>query len=210
MKTIYFGLLVGCLVTLLLRYKRLPSYCLWFIPLIALGFIAEWMKDAIPYDRNSIQRIYQLLECLLLFCFYHQIFKSRFNKRLTKILYLLFVAIVVFYYEFYRHTLDVRDYFDYTLESFFICLLVSIFFLELLQYRGEMNLATFAAFWINAVNLLFYGGNFFAMALYERIGHSNTSLGKEVLQIPFYLNLFLYSAYLLIFVLARKKDSDVY
>ncbi len=210
MKTIYFGLLASCLITLLLRYRRLPSYCLWFIPLIALGFAAEWMKDALIVYKNIIQRIYQAVECLLLFCFYNDILKKPLNKKVIKILYLLFIAIVVFYYQFYRKTFDIEDYFDYILESFLICLLVSAFFLELLNYRGDMKLLYFAAFGINAANLLFYGGNFFAMAMYEKIHYSNTSLGKQIAQIPFYLNLFLYAAYLAIFILARKKQIHVY
>jgi hypothetical protein len=186
-----------------------PAYCLWFIPLIALGFVTERMKDSFPTWKEIVQRIYQALECLLMFCFYNYILRKPRNKKLIKVLFGLFIVIVVVYYLFYRGSFNVQDYFDYIVESFFICLLVSLFFLELLDYRGSMRLHTFPAFWINAVNLLFYGGNFFAMGLYEKISNADSALSKEMANIPKYLNLVLYAAYLIIFALARKKQNHV-
>jgi hypothetical protein len=204
LKTLYYGLLCLCLVTLLLRYKRLPKYCLWFIPIIALGFITELLKGYFESVSNVIQRVYQAIECLLLLLFYNSILNNLRNKKAIKICYVLFLVVTVCYYVFYKRSFNIKDYFDFIVEAFIIVILVVLFFFELLDYTKEINLLTYSAFWINAVNLIFYAGSFFAMAAYERISKSNSGVSEQLRNIPYYLNLLLYAAYAIIFAKARK------
>jgi hypothetical protein len=204
LKYIYYGLLALCLVTLLLRNKRLPKYCLWFIPIIALAFITELLKGYFESVSNVIQRVYQAMECLLLLLFYNSILENPGNKRAIKISYVFFITLSVFYYLLYKKSFNIIDYFDFIVEAFIIAILVVLFFFELLDYTKEINLLTYAAFWINAVNLIFYAGCFFAMAAYARIDKSNSGLSEQLRNIPHYLNLFMYAAYAIIFAKARK------
>jgi len=204
LKLIYFGLLTLCLVTLLVRYKRIPSYYLWFIPIIASGVLAEWLKDYFYHNKYIIQRIYQPIECLLLLLFYNSILKKQGNKKVIYFSYVFFLIATSCYYLFYKKSFNIEDYFDFIVEVFIIVVLVVLFFFELLDHTKEINLLTYSPFWINAANLIFYSGCFFAMAAYERISKSNSSLSKELVSIPYYLNLFLYAAYAFIFAKAKK------
>jgi hypothetical protein len=204
LKYIYYGLLALCLVTLLLRHKRLPKYCLWFIPIIALALITELLKAYFESISNVIQRVYQAIECLLLLLFYNSILENRGNKRAIKISYVFFIIVTVFYYLLYKKSFNIIDYFDFIVEAFIIVILVVLFFFELLDYNKEINLLAHSAFWINAVNLIFYAGCFFAMAAFERLDRSNSGLSEQLRNIPHYLNLFMYAAYAIIFAKARK------
>jgi hypothetical protein len=201
---IYLGLLALCLVTLLLRYKQLPRYCLWFIPIVFFGLLTEILKDRYPAYENLVQRIYQPVECFLLLCFFNDLLLKRSNKRLIKIGYGLFVFTTVIYYIIVLGTFNKKDYFDFLFEALMVCVLVCLFFLELLDYKGQLELLYFAAFWLNATHLMFYGGNFFAMS-YEQIGRENSTITT----IAHLLNLFLYGSYFCIFALARKKAQHV-
>jgi hypothetical protein len=201
---IYLGLLAACLVTLLLRYTRLPRYCLWFIPIICLGLLTEILKKQYSAYENLVQRIYQPMECFLLLCFFNTLLVKPSNKRITRVGYIAYLITTFLYYTIYLGTFNKKDYFDFLFEALLVCVLVCLFFLELLNYKGQLELVYFAAFWLNATNLMFYGGNFFAMS-YEQIGRENSTITT----IAHLLNLFLYGSYFLIFALARKKAKHV-
>jgi hypothetical protein len=195
---IYLGLLALCLVTLLLRYKQLPRYCLWFIPIIFFALAVEIIKSRYEEFKNILQRVYQAIECLLLFCFFYKLLKKPANKRLIKIGYVAYVITTVLYYSVFAG--DKVYYVDFLIEAFMVCVLVCLFFLELLDHQGQLQLLYFAAFWLNAAHLIFYGGTFFAMS-YEYIGKEKS----YITQIPYYLNIVLYSWYLVTFAFFRKK-----
>lgn len=204
LKTIYYGLLALCLVTLLLRYRKLPKYILWFIPIISVAFASELMTHYFEEYKNLLHRIYQPIECLLLLCFYSELLNKPKNKRFIRLSYLVFLVSCVCFYLLYKRTFNITDYFDFITEAFLICILVALFFFELLDYKEEVNLMKYGAFWINAVHLIFYGGSFFAYAFWGQISQNPTPLGKQLQSIPFFLNLLLYTAYSIIFAFARK------
>jgi hypothetical protein len=206
LKLVYYALLAFCLITLLVRIKKVPAYCFWFVPIIFLGLVHEYLKDYLLDWDNFLTRIYQPLECLLLVLFYNQLLKRKKNKKILFGGYVAYVAIVLSYYSFYRKSFDVGGYFDFALEALLICILVVLFLFELLDYQGDLSLFQFPAFWLNAAHLLFYGGCFFAMSTYEYFQEEpDTRLKTIASHIPYYLNLILYSIYLFIFSTARKE-----
>lgn len=206
MKTIYYLLMISCLVVLLIRLKSLPRYCLWFVPIIFLAIIVETVKDFFFSYKEIAQRIYQGAECLLVLGFFNNLLRKEHNRRLLLLCGIGYVVTVVMYYAFYIGSFNLVDYFDYCLQAFLICVFVCVFFFELLGYRGALNLMEYPAFWINATNFIFYGGCFFAMAMYSKLGGDNKSLGDNLRLIPHYLNILLYSAYLIVFLQAKKRS----
>jgi hypothetical protein len=205
LKFIYYGLLALCLVTLLLRYKKLPGYCLWFIPIIFFALITESVKDYFEEYKTFIQRVYQVSECFLLLCFFNAVFVKQKNKTITWVSFFIYTCLVMVYYsQVVRGFTFAGRFFDLNLEAFIVCILVVLFFFEMMDYKPDVNLSQYGAFWINAANLIFYGGSFFAYAFYDQLAKSTMSLEY----IPKYLNLFLYCAYFLIFALIRKPARN--
>jgi hypothetical protein len=164
----------------------------------------ELLKDYFRSNGNIIQRVGQAVECFFILCFYHQLLKKPANKLLIRIAFVAYTISVLIYYPAFEGSFNVDFHFDYILQSFLVCVLVCLFFFELLDYKGDLALAVYAAFWLNAVHLMFYGGNFFAMALFEKLDKAS-----PLRSIPSYLNLFLYTSYLIIFLSVRKRVHHV-
>ncbi len=211
-KHIYFGLLGICLIALLLRRKKLHSYYLLFIPLLAAGFTTEIFKDVFTEYRYVIQRVYQAIECFLLLMFYYLLTGRPKVKLLIVASYIIYLIATFIHYVVYAQIIDNKDYFDFTIEAFIICVMAALFFFEIMDTNEEMRSVHAGAFYINAVHLLFYGGSFFSMAYYRHIAGDAETPFSLLKTIPHYLNLLLYVVYAGVFagVLALEKKEKQY
>lgn len=203
----YLALQAACLLVLIARHRNVPGYCLWFIPIISIALTHELLAEYAFDKQYYSTRIYQPIECLLLLLFYNNILKERKNKRFLPLVYVAYLVAVLCYYSFYTKNFNVLDYMDFVLEAMIICILVVLFLSETLNYKGELSLFGYPAFWLNAVHLIFYGGCFFSMGAYQAINDSQHELAEIARDIPRYLNLLLYAVYFIVFLTARTEKS---
>lgn len=204
LKIVYYGLLGICLVTLLLNSKRLNKIYYWFIPVIIFAITVQVfeeilrLKDIKGY--NFVFHIYQPVEYSLLALFYHSLIKKSLIKKLILFSVPVMLLFSVFYYSSGSGVFFGADFIDFCIEAFFVCIWVVVFFFELLRSEEDFNLVTYPAFWINAANLLFYGGCLLIMGVYFYLYGRNKILATQLLNINHYLNLVLYCMYIIGFI----------
>jgi hypothetical protein len=204
LKMVYYGLLGVCLVALLFNIKKLNKIYYWFIPLIILGITVQVFGDVLKSrdipGYSFVFHLYQPAEYSLLGMFYYSLINNNIAKKI--ILYSI-AAVVIFsaiYYSVNKQSFWGADFTDFCIEAFFICMWVVVFFMELLRSEENLNLVTYPAFWINAANLLFYGGCLLIMGVYYYLHNRNAALATDLLKINYYLNLILYCMYTIAFL----------
>jgi hypothetical protein len=204
LKIVYYGLLGICLVTLLLNAKKLNKIYYWFIPVIIFAITVQVfeeilrLKDIKGY--SFVFHIYQPVEYSLLALFYYSLIKKPLIKKLILFSVPVMLIFSVSYYSFAGGVFFGADFIDFCVSAFFICIWVVVFFFELLHSEEDFNLVTYPAFWINAANLLFYGGCLLIMGIYFSLYGRNKILATQLLNINHYLNLVLYCMYIIGFI----------
>ena len=204
LKFVYYGLLVICLAALLLNARRLNKIYYWFIPLIIFAITVQVFSEVL--ERHEIKghsfvfHIYQPVEYSLLALFYYSLIKNSTTKKLVLLSVPLVLAFSIFYYSAGSGQFFAGDFTDFCVSAFFICIWVVVFFLELLRSEENLDLTSYPAFWINAANLLFYGGCLLVMGVYFYLNSTNPSLALQLLKINHYLNLVLYCMYFIAFI----------
>jgi len=204
LKMLYYGLLGLCLAALLLNGRRLNKIYYWFIPIIVLAITVQVFEELLKvYEiegHSFVFHIYQPVEYSLLALFYHSLITNPFAKKCILFSVLLVLAFSVIYYSSGKGVFFAGDFLDFCVAAFFICIWVVIFFFELLHTDEDMQLVRYPAFWINAANLLFYGGCLLVMGAYFYLHNTNPPLAKQLLVINHYLNLVLYCMYTIAFI----------
>ena len=204
LKFVYYGLLVICLAALLLNARRLNKIYYWFIPLIILALTVQVFSEVLKWQEikghSFVFHIYQPVEYSLLALFYYSLIKNGIAKKLVLLSIPLMLAFSIFYYSYSSGAFFGDDFSDFCVGAFFICIWVVVFFLELLRSEENLNLVSYPAFWINAANLLFYGGCLLVMGVYFYLNSTNPSLALQLLKINHYLNLILYCMYIIAFI----------
>jgi hypothetical protein len=204
LKMFYYGLLGISLATLLWNIRKLNKIYYWFIPLIVLAITVQVFGDVLK--NNNIQgysfvfHVYQPVEYSLLALFYYSLIS---NKYIKKAILVSIAAVLLFSMIYYsRNPLSFYggDFTDFCLAAFFVCIWVVIFFIELLRSEENLQLTRYPAFWINAANLLFYGGCLMVMGVYFYLHNRNATLAGQLLRINYYLNLILYCMYTIAFI----------
>lgn len=204
LKMVYYGLLGICLVALLFNIKKLNKIYYWFIPLIILGITVQVFGDVLKSREISgysfVFHLYQPAEYSLLAMFYYSLIN---NNLIKKFILGSIAAVVIFsaiYYSVNKQSFWAGDFADFCIAAFFICMWVVFFFVELLRSEENLNLTSYPAFWINAGNLLFYGGCLLIMGVYYYLHNRDAVLAGELLKINYYLNLILYCMYTIAFL----------
>ncbi len=204
LKMIYYGLLGLCLAALLLNTNRLNKVYYWFVPIIIFAITAQVFEEVLKLKdikgHNFVFHIYQPVEYSLLALFYYNIIKNTLIKKLILLSIPIVLIFSIFYYAYGSGQFFKADFIDFFLTAFFICIWVIIFFLELLRSDENLNLTSYPAFWINAANLLFYGGCLLVMGAYYYLYTTNATLANQLLKINHVLNLVLYCMYTIAFI----------
>lgn len=203
-RVIYYGLLGICLVALLLNAKRLNKIYHWFIPLIIFAITVQLLQEILK-QRNItgydfVFHIYQPVEYSLLALFYYYLIRGRLARKLILLSIPLMLAFSIIYYTVGTGVFFGGDFLDFCVCAFFVCIWVIVFFYELLRSDEQFNLINYPAFWVNAANLLFYGGCLLVMGVYFYFLNSAPATAKQLLRINHYLNLVLYSLYIIGFI----------
>lgn len=199
-KSIYYGLLGICLATLLLNSKRLNRIYFWFIPIIIFAITVQASQDILKLQEikgyDFVFHIYQPVEYSLLALFYFQLINNALAKKfiLASIPVVLLFSVV--YYSVGNGVFFGSDFIDFCVCAFFINIWVVIFFIELLRSDEKMALVQYPAFWVNAANMLFYGGCLMIMGVYFSVLNTDPVTAKQLLSVNHYLNLVLYSMYI--------------
>lgn len=203
-KIIYYGLLGICLVALLLNTKKLSRIYYWFVPLIIFAITVQVAQDILRQNKiegyDFVFHIYQPVEYSLLALFYYYTIHNKLVKKLILFSIPLVLLFSVLYYSVGTGVFFGGDFLDFCVCAFFVCIWVTIFFFELLRSDENLNLNTYPAFWVNAANLLFYGGCLMVMGVYFYFLNSNPATAKQLLYVNHYLNLVLYSLYIIGFI----------
>ena len=203
-RLIYYGLLGICLVTLLVNAKNLNKVYYWFIPLIIFAITVQASQHILKQKNiegyDFVFHIYQPVEYSLLALFYYHIIHSKLIKKIILISIPLVMLFSIFYYTLSDGVFFGGDFIDFCVCAFFVCIWVIVFFLELLRSDETLKLVNYPAFWINAANLLFYGGCLMVMGVYFSFLKSDTSTARQLATINHLLNLVLYSLYIIGFI----------
>jgi hypothetical protein len=203
LKYIYYFLILFSFFTLLLNKKRLPSSCIWILLILPAALFSQIIEEVLySHEINSLYLLhsYTILECTLIVFFYYSLFKIVFFKKFALIglgVYLLGTGLYVY---INPKAFGERAFIDMTIQCFFVCILVVLLYIEMLQVKHKIELRYYTAFWLNAVHLIFYGGILFVMGCYYFLNASDPLLAGEFLKINYFLNLFLYSGYTIIFL----------
>lgn len=211
LKVIYYGLLAVSLLTLLSNIRRLNKVYYLFIPLIVLGITVQVFGDVLKnYNIKGysfVFHLYQPAEYSILALFYYSLIRNSLVKKAILVSVAAVVIFSAFYYSLNETSFYGGDFTDFCIAAFFICIWVVVFFIELLQSEENLNLIAYPAFWINAGNLLFYGGCLLIMGVYFYLHNRNATLAAELLKINYYLNLILYCMYTIAFLCPMRKKS---
>jgi hypothetical protein len=208
LKMIYYGLLGLCLIALLFNIRKLGKTYLWFVPLIILALVVQIVDDLLKYydcPRYFLFHIYQPIELLLLSIFYSHTLKGKYARACLLIANVCMIGFVVIYYtmihpaEFYKASFP-----EFSLQSVFMCFFVICFFVQILKVNEVLDLKRYPAFWINAGNLIFYGGCLLVMGLNLYLEKSAPTLASKVISLNYYLNLCLYLFYLYAFLCLKN------
>jgi hypothetical protein len=210
-KMIYYGLLGICLAALLLNARRLNKMYYWFIPLIIFAITVQVFEEVLKHNQihghSFVFHIYQPVEYSLLALFYYSVLQNHFVKKMVLLSVLFVLAFSIFYYSYGNGVFFGGDFSDFCVSAFLICIWVVVFFFELIRSDENFKLANYPAFWINAANLLFYGGCLLVMGAYYYLNSTNPVLANQLLKINHFLNLVLYCMYFIAFIqpLSWKK-----
>lgn len=208
LKMLYYGLLGICLFTLLFNIKKLNRIYYWFIPLIIFAITVQVSEEILRLNNikgNSfVFHIYQPVEYSLLALFYYSLIKHKVVKMMILLSVPAMLFFSIYYYTWGPGLFYGPDFIDFCIEAFFVCIWVVVFFFELLKSEENLKLATYPAFWINAANLLFYGGCLLVMGVYYYLVSRNKTLANQLLYINYYLNLVLYCMYTIAFIQPLK------
>ncbi len=203
-KIVYYGLLGLCLAALLLNSKKLNKIYYLFIPVIIFAITAQVFEEVLKLKdvegHNFIFHIYQPVEYSLLALFYYHLIHSKLTRKLILLSIPLVLLFSIFYYTMGSGVFFGADFVDFCVCAFFICVWVIVFFWELLRSDETLNLVNYPAFWVNGANLLFYGGCLMVMGVYFSFLKSDAVVAKQLLKINHYLNLVLYSMYIIGFI----------
>ncbi len=203
LKYIYYFLIFLSFISLLVNKKRLPNCCRWILLILPAAFFSQIIEEILfKYGLNSLYLLhgYTVLECILMALFYYSLFKIGFFKKFALIGLAVFLSSIGLYFYAHPSGFGERAYIDLTIQCFFVCILVVLLYIEMLQVKHKIELRYYTAFWLNAVHLIFYGGILFVMGCYYFLNASDPVLAGEFLKINYFLNLFLYSGYTIIFL----------
>lgn len=173
------------------------------MPIFPLALFSQIVEDILKaYGINSLYLFhsYTVVECILITLLYYSFFKIGFFKKFAFIGLAVYLLSIGLYFYVHPSGLGESAYIDMTIQCFFVCILVVLLYIEMLQVKHKIELRYYTAFWLNAVHLIFYGGILFVMGCYYFLNASDPVLAGEFLKINYFLNLFLYSGYTIIFL----------
>lgn len=200
-KSIYYGLLGICLAALLLNSKRLNRIYFWFVPIIIFAITVQASQDILKLKEikgyDFVFHIYQPVEYSLLALFYFQLINNALAKKIILASIPVVLLFSVIYYSVGNGVFYGSDFIDFCVCAFFINIWVVIFFIELLRSDEKMALVQYPAFWVNAANMLFYGGCLMIMGVYFSVLNTDPVTARQLLSVNHYLNLVLYSMYII-------------
>lgn len=203
LKNFYYLLIFVSFLVLLINRKRLPYNLIWILALLPLSLFSQIIEDIMDkFGINSryLFHIYTWVECIFLSIFYYSLLKSQLLKKIVLACTLFYIVFILTYFYTSKEILGQTNYLDFTVQCLITCIYVVLLFLEMLKVNYKINLRYYTAFWINASHLIFYGGTLFVMGFYYYLIQSNFDLAKQFIRINHFLNLFLYSAYINIFI----------
>lgn len=203
LKNFYYLLIFVSFLVLLINRKRLPYNLIWILALLPLSLFSQIIEDIMKkYNINSqyLFHLYSWVECIFFSIFYYGLLKSRLLKNVVFACALFFILFIFTYFYFNKEFLGQTNYLDFTVHCFVTCIYVVLLFLEMLKVNYKIELRYYTIFWINASHLIFYGGTLFVMGIYYYLIQTNEDLAQQFIRINHFLNLFLYSAYINIFI----------
>lgn len=204
LKMLYYGLLGVCLVALLFNFKKLGRTYYWFIPLIILSITVQVFGDILKnYNIKGYSFIFHLyipVEYSLMALFYFSLLHNKWVKRAILFSIVILLLFSVSYYSSNYLSFYGADFMDFCIEAAFVCTWIILFFTQLLKSEENFSLTSYPAFWINAANLLFYGGCLVIMGFNFYLHQRDEKLADQLFEINHYLNLLLYFMYIIAFI----------
>ncbi len=214
LETLYYLLVLGSLVILLFKVKKLDKRLRVFIPLLLLSLLVEGVRFVFSDDNIVAQflfSIYTPVEYLLLCLFITSILDSKYKRRLILIsipFFMMLSFIVQFKVEstnyFYK-------YLDVLVESPLILTWTLFYFFQLFSDDETFDFTSNPLFWISVGNLLFYSASFFSYGFGSYFQNMKQyDFGEAVRWIARTLNIFLYIFYIIGFLCSGQKRSFSY
>lgn len=168
-------------------------------------------NDYLKYNNLKIVGLYQIFQTVelgLLCGFYYAAFTIRLFKYFTIGSFFFYIFIQIIYFYFHPEFSFSGKGVELSIESGLICVLVVLFFIQMLQINYKIELKNYTSFWLNSIHLIFYGGYIFTQSFSINLKETNPKLLEDFNHVAHFLNLFLYSAYIAVFIFTAKKPIN--
>ena len=201
----YIYIAILCLTTLigLVRFKHLTPELRLMLFLTFFSLPIELAKKFSDF-RGELDHTYSIIEIAIISYYYYRL---AYNKKVT--LAIIAMCAVLFVAIFAQ-----PDYFgssvfyDKLAAQIAICLFVIQYFTDLIRRPMTHPLNRDGDFWINVGNIMFFSGTLFYFAIKSADIHIQDDVLIKIRYINHFLNLFLYIAYAIGFVLENRKKSQ--
>ncbi len=210
---IYLLVITSSMLVCLILYKSVKKTALkYFLPFLVLTIIVElsglWMNQH-GIKNYLLFNVFTTVE----FVFYSFLFFKHYRKNENKLLSLLFMplyTLAVIINLIYFQGIDRFHTYTFLLGSFFIVVFCCLFFYEsVLPEYIESTLTKEPFFWVCTGLLLFYLGSVIINALFEYLRTFDMQFeGKKIYStINQILNILLYTAFLISFIVCRNNNK---
>jgi hypothetical protein len=208
---IYLLVISSCILVCLMLYKSVKKIGLnYFLPFLILTIIVElsglWMIQN-GINNYLLFNIFTTVE----FVFYSFLFFKHYRKNKNKVLSLLFMPLYILAVTInliYFQGIEKFHTYTFLLGAFFMAVFCCLFFYEsVLPEYVEIILTKQPFFWVCTGLLLFYLGSVIINALFEYLRNFDMQIeGKKIYSsINQILNIILYSAFLISFIVCRSN-----
>jgi hypothetical protein len=210
---IYLLVITSSMLVCLILYKSVKKTALkYFLPFLVLTIIVElsglWMNQH-GIKNYLLFNVFTTVE----FVFYSFLFFKHYRKNENKLLSLLFMplyTLAVIINLIYFQGIERFHTYTFLLGSFFIVVFCCLFFYEsVLPEYIESTLTKEPFFWVCTGLLLFYLGSVIINALFEYLRTFDMQFeGKKIYStINQILNILLYTAFLISFIVCRNNNK---
>ncbi|AWV97906.1 hypothetical protein DJ013_06885 [Arcticibacterium luteifluviistationis] len=207
LQQIYLGVVLLAFLIGLLNFKSLVFSVRLLCVLLGIVFIVETsgytLREVIGINNQFLFHIYGPIEYMFLSYLYYSHLKSQSQKKFILLSIPLFLLLSISTSLFFQELTETP--YNFLLRCFLIILFCLLYFAQLYKSSEVFDIYRIPLFWISVGHFIFYGGSFFLMGLIDEIEKIDIGIAKSLFQINTYLNIFLYSMFIIAFTCNRKK-----
>ena len=202
---IYYLLLAAAFVVVLLRRNALPKRLWVFIAGLGAALVVQLADDALANKWPFIFHMYHVVEYGVLCYYLYLTLRQKILRRLFLYSIPLFAAFVGIYFGIWGEQWNTHSMPEFVVMALVVSTGTIFFFIELYTAKEIYVLRKLPDFWIGVANLIYYSGSILVLGMIQYMLDTNKSLAGKMIYISYFLNIFLYSFYLIGF-LCRNRN----